>query len=136
MLMRRTYQPLTYRSGVDEAARVTSVYRVTVRGQFRDLSPAARTLLESSLADHDLFRSSFTEEGTFTYDAAIRFFNLRYEVRTTTADRDPAEVALDEAGRFLSTMKIGHGPLRAAVMNMSAMTERSGPTGRSAERRN
>ena len=104
---------------------MTTVHRVTVRGQFQNLTDAARSLLQSGLADHDLFKSSFTEEGTFTYDEAIRFFNLRYEVRTTSTEIDPADVALREATLFLATLQLSHGPLRAAVMDMSAMTDRA-----------
>jgi Family of unknown function (DUF6204) len=103
-----------------------SVYRVTVRGQFKGLSEAASRYLRGSAAEHDLFVSSFTQEGTFTYDERLQFFNLRYEVRTKTTDDidDPAAVALSEAQLFLRTMRITHGPLRAAVMDMTAMTTR------------
>jgi Family of unknown function (DUF6204) len=105
-----------------------SVYRVTVRGQFKGLSEAATRYLRGSAAEHDLFVSSFTQEGTFTYDERLQFFNLRYEVRTEPAgglsSDDPAAVALSEAQLFLRTMRITHGPLRAAVMDMTAMTTR------------
>lgn len=110
-------------------AEHTVVYRVTVRGQFKGLTEAAQALLAAGLADHDFLKSAFTAEGTFTYDANIRFFNLRYEIRATSTGVSPADVALDEAALFLSTLRLSHGPLRAAVMDMSAMTDRAnGPT--------
>ncbi len=104
------------------------VYRVTVRGQFKGLSDRSRAWLGASAAEHDIFLSAFTPEGTFTYDVHLRAFNLRYEVRLkdeheTTAE-DPAAVATKEAELFLGTMGIGHGPLRAAVMDMNEMTAR------------
>ena len=102
----------------------TYVHRVTVRGQFQGLTDRARSWLRASLDEHDLMRSSFTEEGVLTYDAHLRFFNLRYEVRVRDA-ADPCEVALSEAERFLRVLGLGHGPLRAASMDMSAMTARS-----------
>ncbi len=101
-----------------------SVHRVTVRGQFQDLSDRARSWLRASLDEHDIMRSSFTEEGVLTYDAHLRFFNLRYEVRLRDPAGDPCEVALAEAGRFLRVLGLTHGPLRAASMDMSAMTAR------------
>ena len=66
---------------------VIRVFRVTVRGRFADLTDRARALLVRSQADHDIFLSAYTPEGTFTYDAAIAFFNLRYELRGVRARR-------------------------------------------------
>lgn len=112
------------------------IYRVTVRGHFKGLTNSAKSYLLTNLGDHDLFRSSFTEEGTFTYDQRLVAFNLRYEVRiddassvsTAESVSAPEEqalgVALLEATSFLQTMRISHGPLRPAVMDMSAMTTR------------
>lgn len=80
--------------------------------------------------EHDLFLSDFTQEGTFTYDRRLQFFNLRYEVREATCGNalttpeNPEVIALQEAEMFLRTMRITHGPLRAAVMDMSAMVKR------------
>ena len=106
---------------------VTRTFRVTVRGQFADLTPDAKAFLERHVDEHDLFLSRFTPEGTFTYDRAMKFFNLRYEVRESdtgnSSDR-AVERALFEAEMFLSTMKIGFSRVRAALMDMSAMTKR------------
>lgn len=103
-----------------------NVYRVTVRGQFSGLTDRARRYLAAAVDDHDVMRSGFSEDGTLSYDASIRFFNLRYEVRLESGDgRDPAEVAIGEAERFLRTMGFGHGALRAAVMDMSEVVGRA-----------
>jgi Family of unknown function (DUF6204) len=103
---------------------MVNIFRVTVRGRFVELSSQARAYLGATAADHDLFVSSFTEEGTFTYDERLQFFNLRYEIRSLTADEDPAARAIDEAENFLRVLRIGHGQLRAAVMDMTEMTRR------------
>lgn len=105
----------------------TRVFRVTVRGQFADLTPSVKAFLERHVHEHDMSLARFTPEGTFTYDRALRFFNLRYEIRELDIG-DPSaratERSLFEAEMFLSTMQIGFSRLRAALMDMSAMTER------------
>jgi hypothetical protein len=107
-----------------------SIFRVTVRGQFKGLTDQARSYLLATADDHDLFLSSFTQEGTFTYDKRLQFFNLRYEVREATEATpektavNPDVIALREAELFLRTLRITHGPLRAAVMDMTAMLKR------------
>lgn len=101
------------------------VFRVTVRGRFADLTDQARRYLARSQADHDIFRSAYTPEGTFTYDAALAFFNLRYERRVCGPDAaDVAELeALDEAECFLATMGFGHRALKVGVVDMSELVE-------------
>jgi hypothetical protein len=98
------------------------VFRVVVRGQFKSLTERARAMLAASVDDHDIFRSAFTEEGTLTYDRRLQFFNLRYEVRTSDPDEDPASTALAEAERFLQVMGLTHGPLKAVATDMATMT--------------
>lgn len=101
------------------------VFRITVRGRFRDLSAAARAALVRSQPEHDLFLSAFTEEGTFTYDERIQFFNLRYEVRAEGDDASgtaglTAEV---EAETFLRTLGYGHHALKVDVVDVSAIRD-------------
>jgi len=96
------------------------VYRVTVRGRFHELRDEARRQLASARAEHDIFRSAYTPEGTLTYDARIDFFNLRYEVRAASAD-DAATHALVEADTFLRTMRYGARDLRPNVVDVSAI---------------
>ena len=90
------------------------VFRVTVRGQFADLTDEARRYLSGAQAEHDIFVSAYTPEGTFTYDSRILFFNLRYELRSAAADASTqvSAAALKEAELFLRTMKFGHKKLR------------------------
>jgi Family of unknown function (DUF6204) len=101
------------------------VYRVTVRGRFRELTDEARRYLARAQAEHDIFMSAFTPEGTFTYDARLAFFNLRYEIRSTTdaADpaTDPATTALAESELFLRTMGFGYSHLRTDVVDATAI---------------
>lgn len=101
------------------------MFRVTVRGRFDGLTEQARRYLTRSQAEHDIFLSAYTPEGTFTYDAAVAFFNLRYELRGSGPDA--AELAelegLDEAERFLDTMGFDHGALAVTVVDMSAMVD-------------
>ena len=99
------------------------VHRVTVRGQFRDLSEQSRQFLVRSKADHDIFVSAYTPEGTFTYDDRIQFFNLRYEIRC--GGDDPIGLAAMtgevEAETFLRTMGFGHSELKVDVVDASAI---------------
>ncbi len=81
-----------------------SIYRVTVRGRFGTLDEPARRFLAAEQANHDIFKSAFTSEGSFTYVLATKFFNLRYEVRTSDGPVAAGEQARVEATRFLNTM--------------------------------
>ena len=102
----------------------TNVFRVTVRGQFSALTDQARSFLQRSQADHEVFKSAYTKEGTFTYDDRLVSFNLRYELRASGPDASTlVELeAVEEAERFLTTMGIGWKRLRTDVTDMSAMT--------------
>jgi hypothetical protein len=97
------------------------VHRVTVRGRFHQLSDEARRYLVQAQPEHDIFVSAFTAEGTFTYDDRIAFFNLRYEVRGSDDDAAAAATSLEEATRFLHTMKFGCQGLRADVVDVGAI---------------
>lgn len=107
------------------------MYRVTVRGRFRDLDPAARQYLVRAQSEHDIFRSAYTAEGTFTYDQRIMFFNLRYEVRIDTADSAgggdssalAAVTAEVEAETFLTTMGFSHDLLKTETVDVTAVWE-------------
>lgn len=105
------------------------VYRVTVRGRFRELTDEARRYLARAQAEHDIFVSAFTPEGTFTYDTRLAFFNLRYEIRSavdgadpaTDPAADPATTALAESEMFLRTMGFGYSHLRTDVVDATAI---------------
>lgn len=100
-----------------------TTFRVTVRGRFGELTERAERYLAGAVDEHDIFVSAFTEEGTFTYDERLTFFNLRYEVTVTSDDRAAAaeQYALEEAASFLDTMGFTHRGLRATGADMSAM---------------
>jgi len=98
-----------------------SVYRVTVRGRFASLDEKARTYLAREQPEHDIFKSAYTTEGTFTYDTDIRFFNLRYEVRTAAGTDEAENLGLTEAEAFLRTLGYGFEKLKVNVVDTSAM---------------
>lgn len=99
------------------------VFRVTVRGRFGALTDEARRYLVKAQPEHDIFLSRFSEEGTFTYDDRIQFFNFRYELRAGGADAEQVvtERATSETQAFLRTLKIDARDLRVTMMDMSAM---------------
>ena len=97
---------------------VKSVFRVTVRGQFIDLSDEARRYLVKAQGEHDLFVSAYTPEGTLSYDEKILFFNLRYEIHAED-EEGALQGALNEATIFLKTMGFTHKPLKATAVDVS-----------------
>ena len=97
------------------------IYRVTVRGRFAELNDRARAQLVREQPEHDIFKSAYTSEGTFTYDPSILFFNLRYEVRTAKGIEDAELVGRNEAELFLSTLGYGYKNLKINVVDTSTM---------------
>ena len=97
------------------------VFRVTVRGRFDDLTDEARRYLVREQAEHEILKSAYTAEGTFTYDARIEFFNLRYEIRARgdQATEGAASAGLREAEAFLTTMRFGFNALKTEVVEMT-----------------
>ncbi len=95
-------------------------FRVTIRGRFHHLTARASAYLFAERAEHDIFVSAYTSEGSLTYDDRIDFFSLRYECRAADAEA-AASQCLDEAERFLDTMGFGHRDLRVNVVDLSAM---------------
>lgn len=100
---------------------VESVYRVTVRGRFDGLDERTRAYLAREQPEHDIFKSAYTAEGTFTYDSNVRFFNLRYEIRSTEGAERAGATGLREAETFLGTLGFGHTKLKVDVVDTSAM---------------
>lgn len=96
-------------------------FRVTIRGRFGDLSDAARSYLHNHVDEHEIFKSSYTSEGSFTYDGRIDFFNLRYEVKVDGDDEIAAARGVREAETFLSTMGFAYRDLKAKVVDMSTV---------------
>lgn len=102
----------------------TRIHRVVVRGQFADLTAEQRAALLAEADDHSIFRSSFTEWGTFTYDERLVAFNFRYEVRTDDEDDDgpdPVEVGLAKAQASLAEWGLASKHLRATAADLQEM---------------
>lgn len=99
----------------------SNVHRVTVRGRFHQLSEPARQYLTAAQPEHDIFVSAYTEEGTFTYDERIAFFNLRYEVRGAVDEKTAGEQGLVEAELFLRTMGFGYRGMKVDVVDTGAI---------------
>jgi len=97
------------------------VYRVTVRGRFGELSEVAREYLVRYVADHDIFKSAYTAEGTFTYDHHVDFFNLRYEIRIDGDADEAGEQGRAEAEIFLSAMGFAHRGVKVTVVDVSSV---------------
>jgi len=103
------------------------IFRVTVRGFFKDLAPDIRTALLDVAADHDHLDAAFTEGGTFTYETRLTAFSFRFELREQGEDgpaeaRERAEAdALDRARSYLADNRIGHGDLRVQATDMADM---------------
>ena len=101
------------------------VFRITVRGRFDRLTDEARRQLAAAVEEHEIFRSAYTREGTFVYDARLDFFNLRYEVRVDADEAEPLELAnvlaLHEAETFLRTMRYGYRSLKVQAVDVSAL---------------
>ncbi len=106
------------------------IYRVVVRGQFADLDAHVRATLADEAPEHDIFRSAFTADGTFTYDERLVAFNLRYEVRESDdtppgdTDRVAAET-MERGSAWLTSVGIAHKHLRATATDQSAMWQQS-----------
>ena len=104
------------------------IYRVTVRGFFKELTPEVRAALLDAADDHDHLRAAFTEVGTFTYDPRVTAFSFRFQLREQDDDDAPVEAAhraearaLDLATSYLDESGIGHGDLRVQLTDMADM---------------
>lgn len=110
---------------------MTAVYRVTVRGRFSGLTDRQRSALHSAATEHDLFLSSFSEEGSLTYGSTVDFFSFRREIRLPSggSEETACAEAIDSAGEFLRVLGYGYKDLKARAMDMSAMSERARHSG-------
>jgi hypothetical protein len=93
-------------------------YRVTVRGVFDGLDDDQRSALREQLAEHDLFSSAFTEEGTLTYDGQLSAFSHRVVVQVEAGlqEEDDAHAAGQlSAMERLDAAGLGYRRLRSAV---------------------
>jgi hypothetical protein len=100
------------------------VHRVTVRGRFIGLDQQKRAYLAREQPEHEIFKSAYTPEGSFTYDERIQFFNLRYEIRTSEGTDDAGTTGRREAEQFLRTLGFPHSELKVDVVDVSAIWNR------------
>jgi uncharacterized protein DUF6204 len=98
-------------------------FRVTVRGRFLELSQSQRQRLSETLDDHHVTKAAYTAEGTFTYDANLDFFGLRYEIRTQGDEREDvaANLGLRQAENFLHLLGFGYQQLRVTTTDMQSI---------------
>jgi hypothetical protein len=102
------------------------IMRVTVRGRFGDLTPRASEYLGTHQREHDVSNSAYTPEGTLTYDDAVDYFSLRYEIRMAAVDPDGVAAAsgVEEAEHFLRAMGFDHRALKVTVTEVAAAWSR------------
>ena len=101
------------------------LYRVVVRGVFDHPDDDEKARLRDAAADHDIFGSAFTAEGTLTYDHFLHAFNTRFALRT---DGDPAEneaavtaAALSRTEGLLAELGVGGRDHRVTITDMADM---------------
>ena len=96
----------------------------TVHPAVRPLVPALRRRLpapRAEQADHDVFLSAFSPEGTFTYAPSLTRFTLRYLLEVTEGSvpaADESAVVEGEllASDYLETRGISHQPLSVSAV--------------------
>ena len=96
-------------------------YRVVVRGFFDGLDGERRAALLGRLADHDIFGSAFTEDGTLTYDEQLSAFSHRVLVRVDAGPGEEADAATAgelSALEALDRLGVGARRLRVAVTSV------------------
>lgn len=108
-------------------------YRVQATGQFTGLTPAVRARLRDEQAEHDVFLSAFTPEGTFTYAPTLTRFTLRYLLEVaeeTAAEADEAACVEGElrAAEYLDSRGITHKPLTTTAVCMDDVTVKRRPS--------
>jgi hypothetical protein len=101
----------------------TRTYRVHVSGQFTALTPAVRAQLRAEQADHDVFGSAFTPQGTFTYAPSLTRFTLRYLLEVSEESAAQADEAAAVEGELLASAclaarGIGYKPLTISAVCM------------------
>jgi hypothetical protein len=98
------------------------IYRVAVRGRFRDLTDEQRASLLAAAEDHDVVLvGAFTETGTLTYERRLHGFTYRVQMRAED-DEPEADVvarATEQAEARVAELGVHHRDLRAAAHHMA-----------------
>ena len=102
-----------------------------VTGQFAALTSAIRSQLADEQADHDVFASAFTPNGTFTYAPALTRFTLRYLLEVSESSAAEADQAAAVGGEllaadFLESRGITHRPLTVSAVCMQDVKVKRG----------
>ncbi|WP_369258243.1 DUF6204 family protein [Geodermatophilus amargosae] len=93
-------------------------YRVVVRGVLDGLDDDRRAWLRAHAAEHDLFASAFTEEGSTTYDSTLTAFSHRVVVRVDAGPGEEAEACTAgelSALQWLEDAGVGFRRLRSTA---------------------
>ncbi|MFF8382818.1 DUF6204 family protein [Streptomyces kanasensis] len=98
-------------------------YRVIVRGVWDGLTEQDRERLLADADRHGLSSMRFTEEGSLTYDAALKRFSYRF---TVVSDADDGEemaalLAEERAEAALAALGLGHRALTSTATDMDTM---------------
>ncbi|MFF0749213.1 DUF6204 family protein [Streptomyces sp. NPDC004267] len=98
-------------------------YRVIVRGTFDGLSEESRTRLLAEVDEHGMSAMTFTEEGSLTYDRALKHFSYRLVVVSDAADGEEMAGAIAEDRVETALKELGHGfkGLRSSVTDLDTM---------------
>ncbi|MFE4870010.1 DUF6204 family protein [Streptomyces sp. NPDC056682] len=98
-------------------------YRVIVRGVWDGLGEASRARLLAEADDHGLASMTFTEEGSLTYDRALKHFSWRFTVVSEAADGEEMAAAIAEDRAESALTALGHGfrDLRCTVTDLDTM---------------
>ena len=107
--------------------------RITIRGNFRELSDDQRAELRARAAEHDVLRASFTAEGHLAYDVDARpFFTYRFLNEGETEGDVARAVASAEAAASAALERRGLGyQLRSTQvqdLSQAPLSKRQGRT--------
>jgi hypothetical protein len=101
------------------------IFRVTVRGWFRDLTDAQRASLLAVADEHDVVSvGAFTEAGTLTYERSLHTFTFRVQLRVTDgAATDPVGLVSEQATALamsrVALLGVEHRDVRATAQDMA-----------------
>lgn len=98
------------------------IFRVTVRGWFRDLTDPQRASLVAMADAHDVVSvGAFSEAGTLTYERWLHTFTFRVQLR---AEGDDAEELVVQQASEMATARVAalgahHRSVRATAQDMA-----------------